>query len=133
MAKTRIVPPSELSTKSLLAEDYMKPPGYKTHNDGELPFPDGGLVGEVKASFDRLVGLFGPPGPGSSDHKTDVEWDILFDDGTMAWVYNWKNGRAYLGDAGKLPSQITSWHVGGKGLKCLEHVQAVLDESRRED
>ena len=71
------------------------------------------LQGYIKASYEQLLNAFGPPNSNLCDnYKTDVEWAFEFADGTVATLYNWKNGKNYLGDEGKEVEQITYWKIG---------------------
>jgi hypothetical protein len=74
------------------------------------------LQGSTRVTYQRLVEIFGDPEPGGD--KTDVEWTILFDDGTVATIYNWKDGRNYCGANGLDPEDIQSWHIGGHEFKA---------------
>ena len=65
-----------------------------------------------------------------SDGKTDVEWDIEFQDGTYLHIYNWKNGKNYLGDDGLETDQITEWNVGGHSKKDLEKLQMIFQVNK---
>jgi hypothetical protein len=70
--------------------------------------------GYLYARYDQLVSVFGEPRrPEHSDNKIDVEWVIDTPHG-VATIYNYKDGKAYLGEAGLKPEQICEWNVGGK-------------------
>lgn len=84
------------------------------------------LQGHITAAYEDLVAVFGPPGCGGDGYKTDVEWVIVFDDGTVATIYNWKNGRNYCGASGKPVEMITYWNVGGHNSKAVAQVMATL-------
>ena len=107
----------------------MKTLNYKTHNDIEIDVDQTSYRGTINTSFDKLTSLFGSPGPGSADYKTDVEWEIKFDDGMVATIYNWKNGIAYLGSNGTPIYQIDVWNVGGKTYSAFERIQTLLEEN----
>ncbi len=79
------------------------------------------LQGYIKASYDQLVKVFGEPhDPNGDNYKTDVEWAFEFADGTVATLYNWKNGKNYLGEAEGLElNDIYEWHVGGFSDKAV--------------
>ena len=79
------------------------------------------LQGYIKASYDQLVKTFGEPhDPDGDNYKTDVEWAFEFADGTIATLYNWKNGKNYLGEAEGLElNDIYEWHVGGFSEKAV--------------
>ena len=85
------------------------------------------LQGHIHCDYDKLTEVFGYPlSEGFDDYKSDAEWHIFFNDGTVATIYNYKNGRNYLGDAGKHPEEITYWNIGGHDQKAVEKVMQVL-------
>ena len=79
------------------------------------------LRGYIKASYEQLLKSFGEPhDPNGDNYKTDVEWAFEFADGTIATLYNWKNGKNYLGEAEGLElNDIYEWHVGGFSEKAV--------------
>ena len=83
------------------------------------------LCGYVKSTYQELVAAFGEPLAGSDDFKTDAEWMLKFQDGTVATVYNWKNGPNYLGSGYSLEN-IRTWNVGGNSQQAVANVKAVL-------
>lgn len=78
--------------------------------------------GEIVATYRELVELFGKPHDFFDDCKCDAEWYVEFDDGTVATIYNWKNGRNYLGPDALPVEAITRWNVGGHNEKALDRV-----------
>ena len=72
-------------------------------------------TGSVHITYEKLVSLFGDPlcGNDIDEYKTDAEW-ILDIDGDVVAIYNYKDGKNYLGDNGKMKEHITDWHVGSK-------------------
>lgn len=91
------------------------------------------LVGRLNAHYADLVGVLGEPGENSDPHKSDAEWLLGFPDGTVATVYNYKDGRAYLGDEGKPVEEITDWHVGGHHPDALRLVIELVRGPHPED
>ena len=93
---------------------------HKTHR----PPYDAGLIhlsskkGEIRATFNKLVSVFGQPTEQSYEfgEKVDCEWVIEFEDGMVATIYNWKNGKSYLGEDGLEIQEIDHWMVGGLSL-----------------
>ncbi len=78
------------------------------------------LQGYIKASYEQLLQTFGEPNPKLCDnYKTDVEWAFKFADGTVATLYNWKNGKNYNGDDGLELNHIYEWNVGGFNEKAV--------------
>ena len=97
------------------------------------------LVTEIIVGYDILVSKFGPPISTTDAYKTDAEWDIEFEDGTVATIYNWKDGKNYCGDRGLEVEDIKEWHIGGHNNKVGEWIAdyvfnawPVFDEIRQE-
>jgi hypothetical protein len=83
--------------------------------------------GYLYARYDQLAAAFGTPRkPYYGDNKIDVEWIIDTPSG-VATIYNYKDGRAYLGEAGLMPEHIYEWHVGGKNIESYEWVKNRLN------
>ena len=81
------------------------------------------LQGYIKASYEQLLKAFGPPNPNLCDkYKTDVEWAFEFADGTVATLYNWKNGKNYCGKEGLELNDIYEWNVGGRSEKAVSRL-----------
>ena len=77
------------------------------------------LQGYIKASYEQLLKAFGPPNPNLCDnYKTDVEWAFEFADGTVATLYNWKNGKNYLGDEVRILGASSIIYSPDKPLSC---------------
>lgn len=84
------------------------------------------LCGYVETSYDALVATFGEPTfLGSGDDKVDFEWDIQFDDGTVATVYNWKD---YDGGWKAMLASEYCWHIGGRNQIAVSNVLEALGE-----
>ena len=108
---------------------------FITHNDDPSIDVDGTcLQGMAEATYNELVALFGKPILTKSEGaETDAEWLLQFEDGVVATLYNWKDGKNYLGPCGKPTKRITHWHIGGRqGEDARERVLALLDASRKE-
>ena len=86
---------------------------YKTHNDKSISI--GGTCGQgsITATYAELKEAFGKPSEMYDDYKSDAEWHIEFNNGMVASIYNWKNGKNYLGADGTPKTKITNWNVGG--------------------
>lgn len=83
------------------------------------------LQGYIDADYATLVRVFGRPSRGDG-YKVDAEWCIRFDDGTIATVYNYKDGKNYLGRNGMPKTKIRDWHIGGTSKAAVERVHAAL-------
>lgn len=99
---------------------------FVTHNHADISINGTSLQGCINARFSELRELFGEPTDGDG-YKVDAEWDLRFDDGTVATVYNWKDGPNYCGESGTPVQDIREWHVGGENKKALDSVQIALD------
>jgi len=62
-------------------------------------------------SYQKLVKEFGQP-VCFDDYKTDAEWVVQDMDGRVFTVYNYKDGKNYCGEEGKLVEEIVEWHIG---------------------
>jgi hypothetical protein len=85
------------------------------------------LQGYINANYFDLVTLFGEPCDGDG-YKVDAEWDIEFDDGTIATIYNYKNGHNYCGGNGMPVGSMTDWNVGGFTQDAVHKVLDVIKQ-----
>lgn len=100
---------------------------FKTHNEiVGIHISDTSLQGQINADYYDLVDLFGMPMDGDG-YKVDAEWWVQFANGTVATIYNWKNGRNYLGNDGLDVRAIEQWNIGGKSGRAVELVQKALE------
>ena len=100
---------------------------FKTHNDTDIDVNGTSHQGEISETFDNLLKVFGTPMGTSDDDKVDVEWNIMFNDGVVATIYNWKNGPASMGVNGTNPVDITNWNVGGKTISAIYDIEEILE------
>ncbi len=98
---------------------------FVTHNQSNIDVNGTHFQGYIDAEYSVLKKIFGKP-TSSDGYKTDAEWEILFEDGTVATIYNWKNGKNYLGREGTPKTKITHWNVGGNSKVVVEKIQEVL-------
>ena len=78
--------------------------------------------GYLYAEYSELVEKFGEPHSLENNHKIDAEWIVDTPHG-VATIYNYKNGKAYLGKQGLDTPKIVAWHVGGKNVQSYEWVK----------
>ncbi len=90
--------------------------------------------GEIRVDYDTLVKVFGEPHfTGGYTCKTDAEWGFDFD-GVIATIYNWKNGKNWIGDDGLETKDIEYWHIGGFNDEAVRVVEKALSiNSRKKD
>lgn len=76
------------------------------------------LSGYLNASYGTLVELLGEPNAPVDGYKTDAEWHVKVkaegEAPEYATIYNYKDGKNYLGDNGLNVEHIKDWHVGSK-------------------
>ena len=100
---------------------------YQTHRDIIIETEGSFFQGYIGADYVDLFNLINSPLMGDA-YKVDAEWNIKFEDGTVATIYNWKNGKNYLGDSGLKVHEMREWHVGGFSKVALLHVAKVMNK-----
>lgn len=103
---------------------------FVTHNARDISVYGTSLCGQLKGiTYDELVERFGDPLEGD-ECKIDAEWNLEFEDedgeAVVATIYNWKSGKAYLGDEGLELSEMREWNIGGKSAKAAVMIGKVL-------
>ena len=101
---------------------------YKTHNETKIDTSGTYLLDCINVSFYKLVEKLGTRSDFYDDYKSDAEWQIVFEDGLVASIYNYKDGVNYLGEDGILTKDIRDWHIGGKSEKVVERINHILTE-----
>ena len=84
------------------------------------------LMGYFDGDFADIVKVFGLPCDDGDGYKVDAEWRLKFADGTIATIYNWKDGKNYNGEDGLELEAISDWHVGGFSKLALDRVKDAL-------
>ena len=87
--------------------------------------------GYVQTPFSALVAAFGTPGPGDDDGKITYRWLIVFADGTVATVYDWKVSSRFRGPEGITPRELRSaasfsWTIGGHTKLAIWRIRQAL-------
>lgn len=83
------------------------------------------LQGYALATRAELTSIFGEPGGGSADGKSNFEWSLLFTnpkdktDTVRATIYDWKCEPASL-------NEVHNWHIGGDGLDAVHCIAGHL-------
>ena len=85
------------------------------------------LQGYIECDYKTLIEVFGNPDTECDGYKVDREWILKFGDGTVATIYNYKDGKNYCGPDGLAPEDIKKWHVGGKSKMAVTLVEMSID------
>ena len=90
------------------------------------------LQGYINAPLEHLESIFNKHGYDHDNFKTDGSWSLEFKENgsiTIATIYNYKNGKNYLGNDGFDLDQIKSWNIGGFGVNAYNKVLEKLVEA----
>tara|TARA_R100000353_G_scaffold104097_2_gene75215 strand:+ start:930 stop:1343 length:414 start_codon:yes stop_codon:yes gene_type:complete len=87
------------------------------------------LQGHIDTTYENIVSVLGKQHHNGDDYKTDAEWNIKFEDGTIATLYNWKNGKNYCRDEGLDIEDITEWNIGGHSPRARDLLFSLLNKS----
>lgn len=78
------------------------------------------LMGYFNATYNEVVAKFGEPLEGEG-YKVTVEWVVVFEDDTVATIYDWKSESPK-----DTPDEIYEWHIGGHKKKAEEYILAEM-------
>ena len=84
------------------------------------------LQGFIEITYAELVDIFGEPSHTHTPEvleKTQAEWWLLFSDGTIATIYDWKR-------YGSPVEGCTEWNIGGKDMDAEYQVTQAVKETR---
>jgi len=98
---------------------------FTTHNQAKIETSGMYLQGYIRCSYDDLVDAFGVSS-NWDNYKSDAEWQICFEDGTRATIYNYKDGKNYCGKYGLEVQEIKEWHIGGFNQDAVDRVSKAL-------
>lgn len=84
--------------------------------------------GDIFTDYQTLVKIFGEPSGHHDNIKSDAEWIIEFEDGTIATIYNYKDGKNYLGDRGTPIELIKHWNVGGFSPRAFDLIKEAIKD-----
>lgn len=85
------------------------------------------LQGYINVDYKKLVEVFGEPNGEDDGYKVDSEW-IIFTLAGVATIYNYKDGKNYLGEEGLEVEEITDWHIGGKDKEVVEWITRAINK-----
>jgi hypothetical protein len=83
------------------------------------------LQGYTETTRADLTRAFGEPiWYGDHTEKVTIEWGVLFADGTLATVYDWKRyTEKELG-----ADEVYQYHIGGESAHAVELIEQALNE-----
>lgn len=100
---------------------------FKTHNDKDISVGGTHRQGQIITTYRDIVNTFGKPSKDYDDYKSDAEWNIEFENGMVATLYNYKNGINYLGRKEGIPkTKITEWNIGGVDKTVVSLIQLAI-------
>lgn len=89
------------------------------------------LQGEISTTKAQLIETFGAPNWESSfdptfhtGEKVTIEWAMVFEDGTVATIYDWKRYEEGTPDL----NEVYSYHIGGMSPLAVERVTEALNK-----
>ena len=89
------------------------------------------LSGYLNTSYATLVELLGEPNAPVDGYKTDAEWHVKVkeegDAPAYAAIYNYKDGKNYLGAEGLNVEHIKHWHVGSKSKWTFYNLEDYIE------
>jgi len=84
------------------------------------------LQGYTTSTFQNIIDKLGSPHSQGDAYKVDAEWAFKFDNGTVATLYNWKNGKNHCGADGLNLEDITEWNIGGFSPDAVTKIEEAL-------
>ena len=84
------------------------------------------LQGYTLSTFQNIIDKLGKPHCNGDAYKSDAQWNLKFEDGTVATLYNWKDGKNYCGADGLNVEDIIEWHIGGFSHDAVDKVEEAL-------
>lgn len=82
------------------------------------------LQGYIETTRAELTRFFGEPTEYGEGGKVTIEWGILFEDGTIATIYDWK--RYELGSP--TDPELIAYNVGGFSARAVELVKSSISK-----
>jgi hypothetical protein len=99
---------------------------FVTHNEYDLNTAGCSHQGTLRGvTYQQICEQLGEP-HGGDGYKTDAEWDLRWEDGTVATIYNWKDGPNYNDGGGTPVKLIQEWNIGAKNILDIVRVFEVL-------
>ena len=83
----------------------------RDRNAPDYKFQSTSLSGYIFTDYKNIVKLFGKPNSVGDAYKIDAHWEFEMN-GKVMTIYNYKDGKNYMGRHGLATSKIKEWHVG---------------------
>ena len=80
---------------------------------------------EANIPYLDLVDILGEPKMMASG-KSDVEWLLMTEKG-LACIYNYKDGRNWLGNKGCAIQEIATWHIGAHSMSAARETLKIIE------
>lgn len=80
------------------------------------------LQGYVTTTLDQLIKTFGEPQRYIGEDKVTVNWSMVFEDGTIATIYDWKR---YEMGTPQL-TEVMEYNIGGTTREAVTLVREAL-------
>lgn len=80
------------------------------------------LQGYTTTTLEQLIETFGEPQRYSQEDKITVNWSMIFEDGTIATIYDWK--RYELGTPQL--TEVMEYNIGGTTREAVALVREAL-------
>ena len=109
-----------------ISEELEPTPFIVGNNEEEgkgLPFVGGSRQGTLNdVAYGKIKNKFGPPtySEESEEEKVQTEWDIKFDNGVRATIYDYKQYHLP-------PEWVTDWSIGGNSPHSAYEVYKVME------
>jgi len=84
---------------------------------------------EIEIMYSTLITILGQPNYENDGYKIDAEWTINTPYG-VATIYNYKDGKNYLGDEGKDTEDIIEWRIGAIDKRASDLLVSILLDRR---
>jgi hypothetical protein len=81
-------------------------------------------------TYKELVSIFGKENSDGDGYKVQACWGIEFEDGTIASIYDYKEGKKYNGKSGTPKTKVTAWNIGGYNSMAVVRVMETIEEHR---
>ena len=97
--------------------------------NSQMPMIGTCLQGNIDITYDKLVSIFGKETCAGDEYKVQADWMLTFDDGTVATIYDWKQGDSYNGPGQGITKEfVTDWHIGGMNEDAVSRVMDAISD-----